>query len=91
MSRATWRPSAEDDPGEFEEEYEDPDNAPPPGMDDAQLAALIAEAREITAGQAAAAAEMARAGRTGVMAAVGVGGQRPAGPGDARLGADVPR
>ena len=43
----------EDDPGEGEpEEYEDPDNAPPPGMDDAQLAALIAEAREVTAEQA---------------------------------------
>ena len=42
---------AEDDPGDGDvEEYEDPDNAPPPGMDDAQLAALIAEAREAAAG-----------------------------------------
>ena len=73
------------------EEYEDPDNAPPPGLDDAQLAALIAEAREVTAEQAAAEAEMARAGQAGVRAAVGsvVGG--PPGPGDARLGAHVPR
>ena len=46
-------------------EDEDPDNAPPPGMDDAQLFALIAEAREFTAEQAAAEAEMARAGRAG--------------------------
>ena len=49
---------SEDDPGEGElEEYEDPDNAPPPGLDDAQLAALIAEAREVTAEQAGAEAE----------------------------------
>jgi len=26
--------------------YQDPDNAPPPGLDDTQLAALIAEARD---------------------------------------------
>jgi uncharacterized protein DUF222 len=35
--------------------YQDPDNAPPPGLDDAQLAALIAEARQVPADQAAAA------------------------------------
>ena len=78
---------AEDDPGEFEEEYEDPDNAPPPGLDDAQLAALIAEAREITAGQEAVAAQMAQAGHTGVMAAVAslVSGRRgPGMPGSAQ-------
>ena len=44
---------AEDEyPGD-PEEYEDPDNAPPPGLDDDQLAALIAEAREVTAGAGA--------------------------------------
>ncbi len=63
---------SEDDPGDGEvEEYEDPDNAPPPGMDDAQLFALIAEAREFTAEQEAAEAEMARAGQAGVRAALG--------------------
>jgi len=46
-----WDPAyleaiAEDeDPGDLEE-YEDPDNAPPAGLNDAQLAALIAEARQ---------------------------------------------
>ena len=77
---------AEDDPGEFEEEYEDPDNAPPAGLDDAQLAALIAEAREVTAEQAEAEAEMARAGQAGVRAAIGsvVAGRRgPGMPGSA--------
>jgi hypothetical protein len=32
--------------------WEDPDNAPPPGLDDAELAALMAEAREVTADEA---------------------------------------
>ena len=82
---------AEDDPGDGDpEEYEDPDNAPPRGMDDAQLAALIAGAREAAAGQAETAARLAAAGRTGVMAAARVGAQRPPGPGDARLRAEVP-
>ena len=63
---------SEDDPGDGEpEEYQDPDNAPPPGMDDAQLAALIAEAREFTADQAEAEAEMAGAGQAGIRAALG--------------------
>ena len=78
---------AEDDPGEFVEEYEDPDNAPPPGLDDAQLAALIAAAREVTAEQEAAAAEMARAGHTGVLGAVAsvLSGRRgPGMPGSAQ-------
>ena len=57
---------SEDDPGDGDvEEYEDPDNAPPPGMDDAQLVALIAEAREAAAEQAATAARLAAAGRPG--------------------------
>ena len=43
---------AEDEyPGD-PDDYEDPDNAPPPGLDDAELAALLAEARQITADQA---------------------------------------
>ena len=64
---------AEDDPGDEDDldEYVDPDNAPPAGLDDAQLAALIAEAREFTADQAAAAADRGEAGQTGVAAAVG--------------------
>ena len=41
----------DEDPGD-PDDYQDPDNAPPPGLDDAELAVLLAEAREITAGQA---------------------------------------
>jgi hypothetical protein len=44
----------EDYPGDLDL-YQDPDNAPPPGLDEAELAALIAEAREVPADQAAAA------------------------------------
>ena len=77
----------EDDPGDGERaEYEDPDNAPPPGMDDARLAALIAEARAFTAEQAEAEAEMARAGQAGVRAALGsvaAGRRGPGMPGSA--------
>ena len=77
----------EDDPGDGDRaEYEDPDNAPPPGMDDARLAALIAEARAFTAGQAEAEAEMARAGQAGVRAALGsvaAGRRGPGMPGSA--------
>ena len=46
------------------DEYQDPDNAPPPGLDDNQLAALMAEAHEITAKQARAAEGWARLGHT---------------------------
>ena len=80
---------AEDEyPGDLEE-YEDPDHAPPT-LDDAELAALIAEARqvgqEITADQARAAATWARFGHTAAVAAVGavVAGRRgPGMPGSA--------
>ena len=76
-----------DDPGDGDvEEYEDPDNAPPRGMDDAQLAALIAGAGEFTADQEAAEAEMARAGLAGVRAALGsvaAGRRGPGMPGSA--------
>ena len=46
---------AEEDEPDDPDLYQDPDNAPPPGLDDAQLAALIAEARQVPADQAAAA------------------------------------
>ena len=76
--------TAEDEyPGDLEE-YEDPDNAPPAGLDDAQLAALIAEAREITAEQARAAQTAARLGHTAVLAAmesVAAGRRGPGMPG----------
>ena len=72
---------AEDEyPGDPEED-EDPDNAPPPGLDDAQLAALIAEAREVTAGQAYAAELAARLGHTAVLAAAGAVSAGRRGPG----------
>jgi hypothetical protein len=53
----------DEDPGDLDL-YEDPDNAPPSGLDDEMLTALIAEAREITAGQARAAEAAARFGHT---------------------------
>ena len=77
---------AEDEyPGD-PEEYDDPDNAPPPGLDDDQLAALIAEAHEITADQVRAAEVAARWGHTAVLAAVGAvcaGRRGPGMPGSA--------
>ena len=76
---------AEDEyPGDLDL-YQDPDSAPPPGLDDAQLAALIAEAREVTADQARAAALAARLGETAAMAAVaaGIGRRGPGMPGSA--------
>jgi hypothetical protein len=72
-----------DDPGDPEEsgEYEDPDSAPPPGLDDAGLAALITEAREAAADREAAAVERAAHGQAGLVAALSsvVSGRR--GPG----------
>jgi hypothetical protein len=68
------------------EEYEDPDHAPPPGLDDAELEALIAEAREITADQVRAAEAAARSGHTAALAAVGAvlaGRRGPRMPGSA--------
>ena len=70
----------DEDPGD-PDEYEDPDNAPPAGLDDDQLAALIAEAREITAEQARAAETWARLGHTAVLAAVGAVSAGRRGPG----------
>src|SRR5262249_55348318 len=61
--------SEEADPGD--REYEDPDNAPPSGLDNAQLAALIEEARQFSAAQAEAAARRARSGHPGAIEAIG--------------------
>jgi Domain of unknown function (DUF222) len=75
----------DEDPGD-PEEYQDPDNAPPPGLDDAALEALIAGALQITAGQARAAEAAARSGHTAVLAAVGAvlaGRRGPGMPGSA--------
>jgi hypothetical protein len=77
--------AADEDPGDLEE-YEDPDNAPPPGLDDAQLAVLLAQAREVSAEQARAAETWARLGQGGVVAAVGAvcaGRRGPGLPGSA--------
>jgi len=68
----------DEDPGDLDPD-EDPDNDPPPGLDDAELEALIAEAREMTADQA-------RRGHTAVLAAMAAeaGGRRgPGMPGSA--------
>ena len=67
-------------PGDLDE-YQDPDNSPPAGLDDAQLDALIAEAREITAAQARAAEAAARFGHTATLAAVGATAAGRRGPG----------
>jgi Domain of unknown function (DUF222) len=75
-----------EDPGGLEE-YEDPDNSPPPDLDDDQLAGLIAEAREITADQARAAEAAARFGLTGSLSAIGTvltGRRGPGMPGSAQ-------
>jgi len=76
----------DEDPGD-PDDYQDPDNAPPPGLDDDQLAALLAEAREITAEQADAAQRAARFGHTAVLAAleaVSAGRRGPGMPGSAQ-------
>ena len=76
----------DEDPGD-PDLYEDPDNAPPADLDDAELAALIAEAREITADQARAAEAAARLGTTGLLAALGAlaaGRRGPGMPGSAQ-------
>ena len=76
----------DEEPGDLDD-YDDPDNAPPPGLDDAQLAALIAEAREAAEDQARAAVVMGRLGHTAVLAAVEavVSGRRgPGMPGSAQ-------
>ncbi len=76
----------DEDPGDLDE-YEDPDNAPPPGLDDAELAVLIAEAAGVSAEQARAAEVAARLGHTAVLAAAGAvcaGRRGPGMPGSAK-------
>jgi hypothetical protein len=75
--------AADEYPGDLDD-YEDPDNAPPPGLDDAQLAALIAEASEATAEQARAAEVEARLGNTGWLGFVAAARRGPGMPGSAR-------
>ena len=69
----------DEDPGD-PDDYQDPDNAPP-ALDDAELAALLAEAREITAEQARAAEIAAGLGHTAALAAVGAVSAGRRGPG----------
>ena len=82
----------DEDPGDLDLD-EDPDDAPPPGLedagvlDDAELEALIAEARAASADQARAAEAAARLDRAAALAAMGAvaGGRRgPGMPGSAR-------
>src|ERR1700733_1793376 len=77
---------AEDEyPGDLDE-YEDPGNAPPAGLDDAELAALIAGARQVAAEQARAEAAETRLGLTGLLAmtdSVAAGRRGPGMPGSA--------
>jgi Domain of unknown function (DUF222) len=66
--------------------YEDPDNAPPAGLDDAEMAALIAEAREHAEERARADADADARGMTGLLAmidAVNAGRRGPGMPGSA--------
>ena len=84
----------DEDPGELDLDLDvDPDDALPPGLDDAgvledaELEALIAEARKAAADQAQAAGAAARPGRTATLAAIGAvaGGRRgPGMPGSAQ-------
>jgi hypothetical protein len=71
--------AGEECPGD-PEEYEDPDNAPP-SLDDAELEALVAEAREIAAEQARAAEAATRLGHTATLAAIGAIAAGRRGPG----------
>jgi hypothetical protein len=76
----------DEDPGDPEED-EDPDNAPPAGLDDRELAVVLAEAREMTADQARAAEAAAGLGQTAVLAALGAmltGRRGPRMPGSAQ-------
>jgi hypothetical protein len=72
--------AADEDLGDLDD-VEDSDNAPPPGLDDNELDALIAEAREITADQARAAEAATRLGQTAMIAAVGAVAAGRRGPG----------
>lgn len=75
----------DEDPGDLDL-YEDPDNAPPAGLDDGELAALIAGAREAAEDPAQAADAAARLGVTGLLAMLGsvaAGRRGPGMPGSA--------
>jgi Domain of unknown function (DUF222) len=75
----------DEDPGDLDE-YEDPDNTPPPGLDDFELEALIGEAGRAAADRVRAAGAAARSGQAGVRAALEAmcGGRRgPGMPGSA--------
>jgi hypothetical protein len=63
---------------------EDPDCGPPPELDDAQLAALVVEARELSAEEARAAVRAARLGTTGALAAIAADRRGPGIPGSAK-------
>jgi hypothetical protein len=68
------------------DEYEDPDNAPPSGLADAELAALIAESLALAEDRARVEAEAAGAGQAAVRAALGAmtaGRRGPGMPGSA--------
>jgi len=86
----------DEDPGD-PDECEDPDNAPPADLADARLAVLIAEAREMTADQARAAArsgpsaaqlglaaQLSRTAELAAIAAVATGRRGPGMPGSAQ-------
>jgi Domain of unknown function (DUF222) len=70
----------DEDPGD-PDLYEDPDSAPPPGLEDAELEALLAEAWEAAEDQARAEAAAARLGHTAVLAAIGAMAAGRRGPG----------
>jgi hypothetical protein len=70
----------DEDPGDADL-YEDPDHAPPSGLDDAELEVLLAEAREAAEDQARAEAVAGRLGHTPVLAAVGAVAAGRRGPG----------
>ena len=76
----------DEDPGD-PDEHVDPDDTPPPDLDDAELEALLAEAEGITAGRALTAEAAARFGHAAVTGAVEamVSGRRgPGMPGSAQ-------
>ena len=77
----------DEDPGD-PDEHVDPDDTPPPDLDDAELEALLAEAEGITAGRALTAEAAARFGHAAVRGAVEavVSGRRgPGMPGSAHV------
>src|SRR6516165_4077089 len=83
-----WPEWMDDDAHAGDEDPGDPDDAPPPGLDDAELEALLAEAREVTTEQARAAWGRTQLGHTAVLAALealSAGRRGPGMPGSADL------